>query len=276
MKKSVYLTACLITAPLLSMYSDSSSEDLTKSRFSPPETKTRGLGFWRSGKDWIANPEDNLITDLETGIFDPTNESYPRKLQSVVATLIAKEETEKTIRLLNLLYENYYHKVTVESTQAIPCHKFLGKKNKEKQGILKQELTDKDKATLSQCNQALKDLQTDIEGHVQKIKNILKTHIEERDKKITEDCEKIRAIKQSLVILHQINDSFVLPYEEHCSEEEEQKPKDVLDFYSNEIILQYIQQDKKIKETEQKFTQLLENLTEINGQIQKINHLHYQ
>jgi hypothetical protein len=234
---------------------------------------TRGLGFVRSVKDYIWAEETNIHTDLVNGTYDPQNSSYPHKLNTAIQILASTKKDTQLADILTACREKYPQKIELGNAQTFMAHELLVEENKNKQALLKEAITTKDKEFIAKENDLLKDLQKSTSENVAIIKSCLDEYIKNRDAFVTEECNEIRRLKKGLVILHHLNKTVVLEGG-YCSDEEKDE-NNVETSYNDKYLLKKIAINFQMNDTVTKTENLLLRLAQLEQELKDIQPLVY-
>src|SRR5579863_2388208 len=280
MKKNISFLHSLLLLPfIVASYVYGMNEDrlthsleLEESRIITPIPETRGLGLLRSAKDLWNYEEENLYRDLQYGTFDIKNSSYHRKLDTCIELFSTKKNSDRLAKIFTLCRQSPYKGfVKIDDAPARMAHMFLVEENKAKQTALKTIIENNDKLFIAEYNDLLKDLQITTQAKLQKMDELIDTHIKSRDTIVATKVDEIQTLKKALINLHHLNKDLTLVLQSlqternkdgYCTDDEK-NPDNVENSYNNQHILEKIETDFSMNETKFKTLRVLDTLSSL-------------
>lgn len=257
---------------------------LDQSGFTIPMPTTRGLGFFRSTKDFIWNSEDNIFAELESKTLDLKNSSYHHKLDAAIGAYSDDKNREKLVGMLALCrQEPYIGRIQIKDVMVRKAHEFLVSENRIQQEEFKNIIENKDKEFIQKQNLLLEALQNSLHTQLEEMDKQLDDHKKEQKIIVREQSEKIQTLKKALLQLHHLNktvtlDGYCSDNDEEFDEYEQYKNKviaktesNVKEFYSDKHLLKKIKVDVSISETKAITNKMLKVLYEINTELQNVD-----
>lgn len=251
---------------------NNNNHQLEQSIMITPMPTTRGFGLLRSTCDLIWNEEENLYSDLVHKTFDPNNSSYHRKLDTAIEILVDKQNDERLAEMIDVCRRDYNKKIQISDTATCKAHAFLVQTNKDLQTSFAKRIAVHDKICLEGQNQLLEELKSYVSAQIAKIKQLYTDYAVKREDIVKEECEEIRRIKKALIQLHNLNKTCKLPADGYCSDDEK-NADNLTKSYNNQYILQKINVNYAIEQTNTKSLTLIKTLTELDQKIQVIESL---
>lgn len=254
---------------------------MEETRILTPIPETRGLGFFRSAKDFWDYEEENLYNDLQHGSFDIKNSSYHHKLDTAIQIFSTKKNSDRLAKIFILCRQEPYRGfVKIDDAPARMAHIFLAQENTAKQTALKTIIENNDKLFIGEYNDLLKDLQITMQAKLKKMDELRDTHLQSRDTIVMAKGDEIRTLKKTLVNLHHLGKNLTntlkidKTIDGYCTDEEKD-PENVENSYNDTHILQKIGTDFSMNETKLKSLRLYRTLSTLTDAIQRIEPISY-
>jgi hypothetical protein len=272
MKKNI-----LLLLPLIATSSAFSADhSLTQTvMVSTPVVKEESLGFFRGMSDITQTREaNNLHYDLVNNIYDPLNQNYIDKLDRTIGAF-ARTNDPRLPETFDACRNNYKGKIKIREEVGLAAHICLTNQIKEELTDLRAKLQANDKKFLEEQNKEITNLKELVAKQTALINTNLDNHKKKRNEIIKQEGDIIRTNKKATLVSHKLS-RFKVPKDEYCSDDEEQNPDEIEEFYNDQALLVKMGINNSLYLTANNTDKILRLLTNVNTILQDIQALRYQ